>query len=650
MAAKDEFGHECVYILELALDKCSNTWSVNNGTTSICNASGSPGTECYNTFPNCQDEANFDKANLAVNPNGPVTKQIYRFSNKRVDELQAVGDIVTFPTIISMDMAGTQLDRTKGIGIRSSVTVTLEDHPWSDRGTDPYVDNRTYDPDKQGSFWGKFINRNEFYEGRLMTLKTGYLNPDGSYDSANFTDERLYIIQRIAGPDANGNVTIEGKDPLKFADRNKAQYPPPPRALLSGDITDSATTFNYTDNGSNLKDWIDGVTTGEAQPYIRIDDEIIEVTNITTTQITALRATMPSIYQADTNIANSHDANASIQQCYYFNEIRVDDIYFFLLNKAARIPTTFLPLVDWQARINESGYQAYKFSRLLVEPKGVKDYLDELVKHNVYVFWDEREQLVKLGTLLPGEAANTTYDETNNIIQNSVTKTQDTKNRLTEVWLGYAHRNPILDIDKDNNLAEWSIKINLTAESIVQNDDVSIAKIRSPWLPRTLGPTASEIANRTLLERSRTKNVISITLDPKDDDQWVDDIVSVSTRLVQNADGSNASGSYLIKEADENTEPNGVTYSYMLEQATVFERVGVIAPDYNPESILEDEGDELEDEGDLVVDGTFPDYNDASDSLRSRYIFIAYDHAPDPPGDPLSPPGFNDGTPAYQIQ
>ena len=647
---KKVFGRQPTYILELLLDFCSNEYgdAVRAPFTGFCTADLGPGEECFKTFPNCQDEINFDKANLDINPEGPVTSRTYRFSNKRLDQAQNDGDPATFPTIKSVTMAPTKLDPNKGLGDRSSVKITVQDMPWTDRGIDPYVDTRTYNPDTQGSFWGRMLNRNKFYEGRKMKILTGYLEPDGTYDPANFI-ERLYIITRIAGPDYAGNVIVEGKDPLKLADDDRAQFPPAPKASVDGDITDVQTVFDYVDNGSDLVTWCD-IGGPSEQPYVRIDNEIMLVTALTATEITATRATMPSFYDPATNEAKEHSNGAGIQQCKLYEDERIDDVYYNLLTEGANVDPGFLPLSDWQDVIEESGYQGYILNRLLAESKGVKEYLIELTKHNVYIWWDERDQEVKMGTLLPGSAPEISFNEDDNIIEGSITRTFDTKSRINEFWIGYAHRNPTADETKDFNLSEWIIPVNLTSQSLVENNDRKLRKVRSLWLARAQQAVATEISNRSLIDGLDAKRVITLELDPKDDAQWTDDIVSVNTRLVQDDEGNNLELNYQILEVNEKLAADGVTYAYLLKETTSFLRTGVIAPDCNPEALLLDEGIQIQQGGEDICDEAMPDYPDASDALRAQYIFIAYDHAPDPPADVSSPPGFNDGTPAYQIQ
>lgn len=270
---------------------------------------------------------------------------------------------------------------------------------------------------------------------------------------------------------------------------------------------------------------------------------------------------------------------------------------------------------------------------------------------NVFIWWDEREQIVKLDTLLPGELPEVVFNESEHIKEGSIVRTFDTKGRLNEFWLGYAHVNPTKDMSESKHFSEWKVPVDQTSQSKVENDDRRLKKVRTPWLSRAQQAVAIEIANRVTIDNRDSKRVITMTLNPKDDDQWTGDNVSVDTSLVQDgASGANLVLGYRILEVNEMLGVEQVEYSYLLKEVTSLVRTGVIAPDHDPDSNLQDEGEDIFDEGEQIFMSDFPAYTDANTALRSRYIFIAYDHAPDPPGDISSPPGFNDGTPAYQIQ
>jgi len=188
-----------------------------------------------------------------------------------------------------------------------------------------------------------------------------------------------------------------------------------------------------------------------------------------------------------------------------------------------------------------------------------------------------------MGTLLPGELGAVVFNEDDHIIDGSIARTFDTKNRINEFWIGYAHRNPILDPTKDFNLSEWIIPVNLTSQSIVQNNDRKIRRIRSTWLAQAQQAVASEISNRTLIDDIDSKKIITLTLDPKDDDQWTGDSIAVNTRLIQDQFGVNETTAFLILEVNEDLAVEGPSYKYLLRESRTFERVGVIAPDCDPE-------------------------------------------------------------------
>ena len=212
---KRESGREPVWVFEMDLDRCSLTYGLG-----ACTATGSSGSECFNAFGTCQVTSAYARTSYTL-----------RFSSTRLDGIQATGEAPTFPTLLSVKTAPTVLTPAKGLGVRSSVAVTLSDSTWTDEVTDPYVENRSYDPMEQGTFWGRLLARNLYYEGREMRIKTGYLTTAGTYDASNF-QTRTYFVESISGPDPSGKVTVKGKDVLKFADREKAQLPVQSQATL----------------------------------------------------------------------------------------------------------------------------------------------------------------------------------------------------------------------------------------------------------------------------------------------------------------------------------------------------------------------------------------------------------------------------------
>jgi hypothetical protein len=474
--AKRNSGREPVWILEMDLDSCSLTYGV-----LPCTATGSSGSECFNTFGTCQDTPNFSR----------TTKTI-RFASTRIDDIQATGETPTFPTILNVSTAPTILTPAKGLGVRSTCSITLADHTWTDEVTDPYVVSRSYNPENQGTFWGRLLVRNKFYEGREIRLKTGYLNADGSYDSNNFVT-RTYFIDTISGPDAKGKVTVKGKDVLKFADRERAQLPIQSQATLSADISASTTSFDIADPNDDVKASYDA-----GQTYIRIDDETMNITNLTGASspytLTVTRGTMPSIYTGTMN-AEEHSQDATVQHCYFYDEQDIDDVVKHLTVDTAGISSAYTPLTDWQTVV-DFGLQSYKFSALITEPTGVKDLLEEVTQHSILLWWDEREQEISMDSLINRSQVGGPYDDDQHNVAESVNVARDDKGRVSQVWVAHGLRNPVLEMDELKNFESVKVSVDLDAEGANQYNQKKVRRIWSRFLPTSLGSVASEIANR----------------------------------------------------------------------------------------------------------------------------------------------------------
>ena len=588
---KIKSGREPVVIIEIDYRACSLTYG-----NTPCTASGASGTECFNSFSTCQDQSNF-----------AATTKTFRFSSVRIDGLQGAGETPTFPTITGVATAPTTLTPSKGLGVRSTVSITLEDHPWTDEGIDKYVDNRSYDPDTQGSFWGKMTTRWPFYENNEIRVKTGYLEDDGTYNAANFVT-RTYFLDTIKGPSDSGKVTIVGKDILKFADGQKSNVPTQSQATLNTDITAGATSFDINDPQDHVKNAYDA-----GQTYIRIDDETMLMTNLTgsgpTYTLTVTRASMPSVYTG-TMTAETHDEDATVQHCHEFNQQEIDDIVYYLLNTGAGINASYLPTSDWQAVI-DFGLQSYLFSTLITEPTPVKDLLDEITEHSILLWWDERDQKVKMDSIIRRANDYGPFDDDAHLIAGSVAIARDDKSRYSQCWLHFGLRTPVLEMDELKNWSVVKVNADLDAENVNEYGQSKIRKIFSRWLPLDKTAVAGEIATRLVANYRDTKAVVSFSLDAKDDDAWTGNRVSIQTRLLQDQFGAKATKNYRVLQVKEKYQKGGFQYDYMAQTIGGFydgsdpSIYGLITPN--------------------TYDGSdFPDYSSASVELKSQYAFIAY--------------------------
>lgn len=643
-AQAKESGKTAVQIIELHMQRCSRSY----GGAPCVAAIGVTGTDrCFNTTATCQD-----RDNLALVP------FVYRFASQRIDDfyvtgvisailteaddplltegddeliledaVEAVAEAPVYPTLLNVKTAPTILTPGKGLGVRSSLSVTIQDHPWTDVGCDPYRKLRAYNPDDQGTFWGRWLKRNSYYQNRRIDVLTGFMNGDGSYDEANFK-RRSYIINKISGPSANGQVTIEAKDPLKLADGEKAKWPVAATATLTANINELVTSVQIVDTNLDLVDWW-----AAGQRYVRVEEEIMLATaesgiGTATVTLTVTRGSMPPFYQSSLNVAYPHDAGASVQPCWLFDNEKVYDIVYFLLNSVAGIDAVFLPLAEWTDEI-ENGFSYLTFSRLLTEPVSVKLMLEEISKLSVLMWWHERDQEVKLKGLRFRQLIGPQINDDNSIIAESVGVTEDSNALITQSWIFFDINSPFAQPDLLRNYRNVDVRANLDRETEEEYQRKAIREMRTWWLTRADAGTAVEIGTTTLRQYQDVRKVISWAMDPKDDAYWVGDTVGISTRYIQDASGLPDLGNYLITQAEEVVGDRGMILRYVATQLFAFVRTGVIT---HPNGAG----------GDPIP--APPDYSAASDAEKNQWAYICYNTPPEPNG-----PLFLDGTRAYQI-
>jgi hypothetical protein len=163
----------------------------------------------------------------------------YRFCQPRSPHPLGINAI---PSLKNVSLTPSKIDVSGGMGERSSVSLTFDDHPHNDFEIDKYTSDRTYIASDRGLFWTKFRARNPNYQFRALRVLTGYLE-NGEYVADNFK-ARHYVIEKMDV--SGGKCTITAKDTLKKASTKKAQVPKPSTGTISdvGGINDTDTTIN----------------------------------------------------------------------------------------------------------------------------------------------------------------------------------------------------------------------------------------------------------------------------------------------------------------------------------------------------------------------------------------------------------------------
>jgi hypothetical protein len=516
-------GRKPITIVQIDQDFCTRTYGV-----APCTASN-PQNKCFNTRATCQDPTNYEKGVLTLTFAQPESDL-----PKDLNIIPSLGGTSTAPTRINP----TNADRNSApLGQRAALTVSFNDHPSSDNQVDPYVSGRNYDPFKRGTFWSKWLVRNPFYQNRPIRIYEGYQGEELEY-----MQKRSYFIDSINGPDSNGRVQIVAKDPLKLADRQKAQVPVASPGKLRADINETSTSIDI--ESAVLADY---PTSG----LVRIDDELISYTSrslVTESGVDYVR--LAGVVRATNgSIAEEHNEETVVQACVQYVDEPVWDVIYDLLVTYAEIDPVFIPYADWLAE-GTVWLPQFNVSAILSEPDGVADVLNEILEQVlVYIWWDERDQEIKLQAIRPliGQAPEITDD--NNIIANTVSLSTDPKNRVSQVWVYWGQKNKAEDLDKESNYQRLRIRADLEAESPDQYGESRIRKVFARWIQNDA--QAINLSARLLGASYQNPKILKLRLDAKDRELWTADIVDVLHRNIVDFTGEPTLERYQILSVEE---------------------------------------------------------------------------------------------------
>lgn len=548
-------------------------WEVEPDGTSEVHIINRP-SACFHTFKSCQDTDNFI--------NG--TKTIYwcKPQQRLPLMLSAAEDVVIIPSLVEVTQtpsrinAGGSMKNSSALGTRGSVAVTFMDHPSSDLQLDPYVADRLYDPLERGTWWTKWNARNPYFEGREMRVRNGRIGQLLSDMSTLY-----YILERVVGPNAGGTVQVGATDRLRLLDDERAQCPRLSKGSLNANIDISQATIT-----------VEGTTIAEdyesSSGTIRIGDEVITYTGISESLgvITFTGCTRAQ----DNTEADEHEENDLVQRCVRFTDERPVDVIYALANEWGELEDRYLDYHPGWTDESDTWLVGFTVSTLLTEPTGVKQLIGELCEQvQLFVWWDEKEQLVRLAALRAPTIVPDEVNEQEHILLGSHSFHLDPNQRITELWVYYARIDPTKSLDDENNYAQARVKIDAPAEGINQYNGVKVRRIFSRWL--TNATHVNDVQTRMLARYRDTPLVGSLMLDSKDRGRWwTGDLINVRTRLLGDFTGAPTSRQFQVIAAQE--ELGGERFKLDLQNYELLalrqaRYMAASAPDYSSASALE---------------------------------------------------------------
>ena len=512
MVDENTLGRQSITIVEIDQDFCSRVYGVAPCTAALGTTGG---TKCFNTLATCQDTANFDKSELTLrfcmaSPDFPEPGEFI---------IPSLINVTSNPTEITI--GGSDKDSAP-LGRRASVTITFQDHPYNDKLVDSYRSDRDYDPLERGTFWTKWLARNPYHQNRPLRIREGYIGqPIAEMRTRN------YIIEKVDGADSNGRVTIVAKDILKLADDKRAQCPLPSTGVLDISITNIGTAITLSPTGvGNLEYPASGtaIIGSELVTYTRIADAV-------TLTARGLRG----------STAEAHDADETFQQVKTYVNERVDDVVIDLLENFANIDSAYIPSATWAAEAT-SYLSSFTLNTWITEPTGVSTLLSELIQQCIfYIWWDEVNQLIQFRAIkpaIPDETIIRDINQNQHIIAESVQITRDSNQRLSQVWIYFDPFDPTESLTKASNYRRLNISVDQDAETAIQYGESRVKRIFSRWFDDSNGGAALTTAARLLLRYRDNPIYVNFSMDAKDRDVLVGDIIQFTHRNLVDSTGA----------------------------------------------------------------------------------------------------------------
>jgi len=536
-------GREPIVIVEIEQDFCGLTYGV-----PPCMATA--GNKCYKTLATCRSPESYDKGE-------PLR---LRFTYPR-DDISRVSETL-IPSLVSVSTNPAKLNVGAGdrnvspLGVRASVAVVLQDHPYHDRLTDPHHADRA--AAAQGTFWARWKARNPYYSGRLMHIYEGYIGQELAA-----MQKRTYVIEKLAGPDGSGRVSIKGLDILRKTDDTKAQAPRQSEGVLLNDISDSDVSFEVGPEGE-----------GDNYPaagLARIGSEIIEYTRAGDVFTVVERG-------ARNTEAKSHKAEDSVQVCLEYDDVRVDSIIYDLLVNYSGIPASMIDYDDWEDEA-DVWLAGQGLTAVIAEPTGVAKLLAELSEQGrCYIWWDEYAQKVRFRAIRPpsnvaGETVPVLTDDAN-MIADSVAVNDAADQRLSRIIIRYASVDPTKKVDDATNYSRIRVIADLDAETADQYGESKTKIINARWLAADAAADTVIIGTRILSRYRNNPETVDLAVDAKDREITLADTIDIITAGITDETGAPFRRRYQVIEAEEIDPGHRMRYTVQRSFFSVDARYG----------------------------------------------------------------------------
>ena len=527
---------EPLQMVKMYLDECDNVFGVVSG-LSTCNATPSTGNECYNTKHTC---LNLSKYRVSTNGKKEIT-----FSQE-VGKNLAGFEPAAHPALISVTSAPSEIQPTKGVSVRSNITIKLRDFISDDKGIDPYFTTRSIIALENGTFFQKLLARNPHYYGRPIEIYDGFFDFDGTPQVHD--GKREYIIESIHLD--NDICTIKCKDPMSLADDLKSKVPVPSEFALKADMGTGTNNNVVLTVGADAT--APDATAAELQAefgtsgFVRINEEILAYT----------RAEGDANIDFDTGgrgdwgtAEASHSADDTVQKCLAFGTYgnsatgsTIDDVAYEIFVNGAGVPAGAINKTtggeySW-ADEKTQWLSTFKINTIISEPEEANKLVNQLGSMvGTNFFYDDLAAKIVMRAEMPIVNPLTIQTITDvDIVEDSLKIMNSEKDRISRVYYYYNRKNGVEDRDKKKSFK--NLYVNIDADSEGSEEYAKQAnKVIYAW-GVVDSSTATSITQRILNRFKNVPKTVSFKLDVGSKQIKTGDHFYLQTKSIVNLDGS----------------------------------------------------------------------------------------------------------------
>lgn len=547
---------EPIQVVKMFLDECDNVFGVNSG-LSTCNISNPVAADsCFNTKHSCVNLSAYRVNNVGV-------KELV-FSSEVGQNLSS-REFFAHPALISVTSAPTEIVPTKGISVRSNITIKIRDFHSTDKGQDPYYLSRNTIALENGTYFQKLLERNPHYFGRRIEVFDGFIDFDGTPRLED--GKRTYIIDSMHL--SNDVCTIKCKDPLSLGDELKSKVPTPSRYSLNADLSNSATgsisvkldgfienTANITTTSFALFETTFGAN-GETG-FIRINEEIMPYTSVisgsvaggdaaVSLNITANGRTITHASKWGTS-PDGHSEDDAIQQCINFGTYGnsssgsvINTVAYRLLVTEAGVPASAINntaggVYSWADEGTE-WLNSFKINTIISEPEEANKLVNQLGSMvGVNFFYDDLSAQIVMKAEMPETDKSGILTLTDvDIVEDSLKILNSEKDRVSRVYYYYNIKNGVEDRDKKKSFRNLYVNIDSESEGSEEYGKES-NKVIYAWGVNN-SSTATSVSQRILNRFKNVPKTVTFQLDAGGNLLQVGDHFFLETKHIRSLKG-----------------------------------------------------------------------------------------------------------------